>query len=225
MDSLSLWYSLCTNTQSTPRPVLPPTKLFTILAGEFHRMSFSSFVFSTQPTSDRIAKSPRHYAKRNLIDSNLLSTRSLIEGRHSQCSTRYWTKPRVSTQTMSKAAHSSVVPTPSLQARFTHRSLHKSEIFTLQWRRGQIWENTNSSLRGGNNVAFSAFLFPTNLLEAGSILLKTRHSIASISIEMPRFSMTRSVHTNNDNNLFNVISFSFKSIVASTCGRPRKGGA
>ena len=191
------------------------SRVFPLLAEEFN------CPISCLPASDWILKFARCSAKSNLNDSNSPSTWSQSGGRRSWCSARYQTKLGVSRWTMSKIAHSSVVPTPSFQARFIRQSLHKNDIFTLRWKWGQIWENTNPSLREGKNIAPSTTLLPARILKACLVLSKTWHSITSINNKIPHLKITRNVHNNKNNNLISVISFRFRFIAISVSGRQR----
>ena len=148
---------------------------FSSLPTDFRRSTFNRFI------SDQVEKSARRSVRSTANDPNSLSTRSCNEGRRSHWSTRNQMKPGVSTRTISKAAHSKVVPIFLLQALFILLSLHKREIFTLWWRRGRIRVSTNSSLGGGNNVASWIGSSWSLLLVVWPLTSKTRLSITSIN--------------------------------------------
>lgn len=82
----------------------------------------------SSPVPQNFPNAPKN---NNLNNINSLSTRSCREGQRLPRFKRYKCRSGETTWTMSKAVHSNVPPTQSLQARFTRQSLHKSEIFTL----------------------------------------------------------------------------------------------
>jgi hypothetical protein len=106
--------------------------------------------------SARGAYSMRHSDSSTAINRSSSSARSCNDGRRSPRSFRNWIYPGESTRTTSKAAHSNVSATLFFQSRFTLLNLHMRDTFTLLCRSGHIFVITNSSLRGGNNVAPTA---------------------------------------------------------------------
>ena len=140
--------------------------LFSLLAEEFNCL------ISRLLASDWILKFARCYTNSNLNDSNWVSTHLAVEGnvhnapqdtgRNLECLPEPCPKlPILVLYLHLLSKHDSLT-----------EALYKSEIFTLQWKQGQIWENTNSSLRGGNNFTPLTTLLPTRTLRACSVFSK-----------------------------------------------------
>ena len=100
-----------------------------------------------------------------LATPHSFSTRSRSGGRCSQCCARYQTKLGVSIRTMSKAAHSSVVPTSFFQALFTCRSLHKVKFSLSDESKAKFGKTLTHHSEGATTSLPQRLFFPQKHLE------------------------------------------------------------